>query len=387
MPTASARRSGASPVVSRPGMPIRSCPSTEARFRARSMRPHGSASARTTFGQPINWSRLSRTSGCHREASATRRLGCDCHFPRRRAHRGRRYSLSRARHVIPGRGTAALEWDDALARGRGAPALPYGPLDDHGRREADQAGAVSDREPDAHARHQSLELGRGRARFEEGLEAVRRLLEEEQVTFEGAFHRFKDVTSLPRPTQTPRPPFWVAALGTPESFEKAGKAGHNVMAIPLAGGNMKELIGFYRQGRRAGGHAGKGRVMLAFHMFCHEDAARARDVARERLNRYLETLVSAASEWASGMSSKDYPGYDRIFAGIAKESFETQTAKGAAWVGTPDQISEQIADVQELSGGFEIASMQVNFSNIAYEDALGSMALFSEKVMPHFTGT
>ena len=227
-----------------------------------------------------------------------------------------------------------------------------------------------------------VSVDESRARFEEGLEAVRRLLEEEQVTFEGAFHRFKDVTSLPRPTQTPRPPFWVAALGTPESFEKAGKAGHNVMAIPLAGGNMKELIGFYRQGRRAGGHAGKGRVMLAFHMFCHEDAARARDVARERLNRYLETLVSAASEWASGMSSKDYPGYDRIFAGIAKESFETQTAKGAAWVGTPDQILEQIADVQELSGGFEAASMQVNFGSIPYEEALASMALFSREVMP-----
>ena len=232
-----------------------------------------------------------------------------------------------------------------------------------------------------------VSVDESRARFEEGMEAVRRLLEEEHVTFEGTFHRVRHVTSLPRPTQKPRPPFWVAALGTPESFEKAGKAGHGLMAILTAGGNLKELIGLYREGWRTGGHMGCGRVMLAVHMFCHEDATRAREIAREQLDRYLESVVSAASDWTSGMSSKDYPGYDKIFAGIASETFETQTAKGAAWVGTPDQISEQIADVQELSGGFEIASMQVNFSNIAYEDALGSMALFSEKVMPHFTGT
>ena len=66
-----------------------------------------------------------------------------------------------------------------------------------------------------------------RARFDEGVEAVRRLLEEENVTFNGQFHRFSNVTSLPRPTQKPRPPFWVAALGTPASMEAAGKNGFN----------------------------------------------------------------------------------------------------------------------------------------------------------------
>ena len=51
-----------------------------------------------------------------------------------------------------------------------------------------------------------------RERFEEGMEQVRRLLEEENVTIEGKFHSFKNVTSLPRPTQKPRPPFWGGRL-------------------------------------------------------------------------------------------------------------------------------------------------------------------------------
>src|SRR5215468_5829952 len=57
-----------------------------------------------------------------------------------------------------------------------------------------------------------------RARFEEGIEVVRRLWTEERVTHEGRFHAFRDVHLLPRPVQTPHPPIWVAAIQSRESF-------------------------------------------------------------------------------------------------------------------------------------------------------------------------
>ena len=88
-----------------------------------------------------------------------------------------------------------------------------------------------------------VKLDESRARFDEGMEQVRLLLEQENVTCEGRFHSFANVTSLPRPTQRPRPPFYVAALATRESFERAGAAGHGIMAIPMAGGAMAELLG------------------------------------------------------------------------------------------------------------------------------------------------
>ena len=230
-----------------------------------------------------------------------------------------------------------------------------------------------------------VSINESKARFAEGMEMVRRLLEEENVSMEGEFHRFKNVTSLPRPTQTPRPPFWVAALATPDSFVNAGKNGHSVMAIPLAGGKMAELIAMYRDAWKSAGHAGQGRVMLAFHMFCAESGEQAAETAREPLNRYLKSLVDAASDWTGGMSSKDYPNYDKIIAGLSKETFETQTAKGAAWVGTPDEISDVISDYQKMTGGFESASLQVNFNTIRHEDAAASMRLFAEQVIPKFT--
>jgi alkanesulfonate monooxygenase SsuD/methylene tetrahydromethanopterin reductase-like flavin-dependent oxidoreductase (luciferase family) len=228
-----------------------------------------------------------------------------------------------------------------------------------------------------------VSVNESRERFTEGMEQVRRLLEEEDVTCEGRFHSFKNVTSLPRPTQKPRPPFWVAAIATPQSFTDTGRAGHAIMAIPMAGGAMKELVGLYRQGWKDGGHPGKGRVMLAFHLFCHENRDTAWQIAREPLNRYLRSLVDAASEWA-GMQSKDYPGYDKIIDILSRETIDTQVKSGAAWIGTPDDISKQIEEYFERVGGFESASAQLNFNTVPYEHADRSARLFAEKVMPRF---
>jgi alkanesulfonate monooxygenase SsuD/methylene tetrahydromethanopterin reductase-like flavin-dependent oxidoreductase (luciferase family) len=228
----------------------------------------------------------------------------------------------------------------------------------------------------------NVRLDESRARFDEGVEQVRRLLEEENVTCEGRFHSFRNVTSLPRPTQRPRPPFYVAALGTRESFERAGANGYGIMAIPMAGGAMRDLIDAYRNARAAAGHEGPGSVMLAFHMLCHQDQREAEEMARGPLNRYLRSLVAAASEWTSGTASADYPGYDKVIEALGRETFETQVAKGAAWVGTPERILETIASYTDQIGPFEIASLQVNFNDLPLPVAEQSMRLFGECVLP-----
>ncbi len=227
-----------------------------------------------------------------------------------------------------------------------------------------------------------VRLDESRARFDEGMEQVRLLLEQEDVTCEGRFHSFRNVTSLPRPTQQPRPPFYVAALATKELFERAGAAGHGIMAIPMAGGAMAELIGIYREAWRSAGHPGRGTVMLAFHMLCHTKQATAEQIAREPLNRYLRSLVAAASDWMAGQGSADYPGYDKIIAALSRETFETQVEKCAAWIGTPQRILDTVATYRGQIGDFEIASLQVNFNDVALADAQASMRLFGEEVLP-----
>ena len=95
-------------------------------------------------------------------------------------------------------------------------------------------------------------------------------------------------------------------------------------------------------------------------------------------------LVEAASDWRGGLSSKDYPGYDKIIEGLSKETFESQVEKGAAWIGTPARLVDMIKAYDEAVGGIEVASLQLNFGTMPVADAERSMKLFASDVMPHF---
>src|SRR3984957_17215179 len=222
------------------------------------------------------------------------------------------------------------------------------------------------------------------ARYREGIEQVDLLLREEGVTHRGRFHTIENTTSLPRPTQKPRPKFYVAALNTPESFEYAGRMGYSVMAIAFVAAKMRPLLAAYRSAWRAAGHPGQGEVMIAFYMFCDRDGERARSIAMPLIDNYLRSLVDAASDWLDGRMSDDYPGYDKIISGLRVSNAADQMTTGAAWGGTPDEIARTIATMYGDFGGFEHASLQVNFNLMPFAEAMASMRLFAEEVTPRF---
>jgi len=222
------------------------------------------------------------------------------------------------------------------------------------------------------------------ARFREGIEQVDLLLRSENVSHRGQFHTIENTTSLPRPTQQPRPKFYVAALTTPESFEFAGRMGYSVMAIAFVAEKMRPLLRAYRQAWQAAGHPGNGEVMIAFHMFCDPDGERARAFAMPLLDAYLRSLVDAASDWLDGATSRDYPGYDNVIAALRASNAAEQIASGGAWIGSPGEIAATITRLQRDFGGFEHASIQVNFNTMPFAPALQSMRLFAREVMPRF---
>ena len=220
------------------------------------------------------------------------------------------------------------------------------------------------------------------ARFREGLEQIELLLTQESVTHRGAFHSFAGVTSLPRTTQKPRPPFYIAATQTAETFEFAGRAGHALMAIPI--GPLRGLLERYRQSWREAGHPGSGEVMVAFHMFCHRDQRLARDTARAPFEAYFRALGAAASDWVTGPASKDYRDYDKAVERMRAFTVESQIESGGAWIGTPAEIRSIVARVIDTIGPFEHASLQVNFADLDFAEAMKSLRLFAAEVMPAF---
>jgi alkanesulfonate monooxygenase SsuD/methylene tetrahydromethanopterin reductase-like flavin-dependent oxidoreductase (luciferase family) len=222
-----------------------------------------------------------------------------------------------------------------------------------------------------------------RARFHEGLDQVDLLLTQEGASHRGQFHSFENVTSLPRPTQKPRPRFYIAATQTMESFEFAARRGYGLMTIPI--GPIKPLVARYREVWRESGHPGDGEVMIAFHLFCDESGKRARDVARDPYYQYFRVMNESTRDWAEGkVQSKDYRDYDKSMSKMSESNFEDQIEKGSVWVGTPDEIRQNITRFIDFMGPFEHASLQINFGHMGYEDARRSMQLFASEVLPGF---
>jgi alkanesulfonate monooxygenase SsuD/methylene tetrahydromethanopterin reductase-like flavin-dependent oxidoreductase (luciferase family) len=228
-----------------------------------------------------------------------------------------------------------------------------------------------------------VSLDESRARFNEGVAQVRLLLSGENVSHQGQFHSFKNVTSYPRPTQTPHPPIWIAATGTPQTFEETGRAGFSIMTIPLEPTRMRELFGIYRDAWRAAGHPGRGTVMSNFIMCCLPSREEAYEIAREPTNGHLRGVATSAAGWLEGASTKDYPGYDRMIAAISKETFEDQVSKGVGLVGTPKDVIEMVRAYANDVGGLEAASLHVVPSTMPVEAAERAMRHFAAEVMPH----
>ena len=231
-----------------------------------------------------------------------------------------------------------------------------------------------------------VSLDQSRRRFTEGLSQITLLLEKESVSSKGEFHSFSNVTSLPRPTQRPHPPFWIAATNTPETFAFAGTQGCQVMAIPLEPTNMRELIGRYRDAWRAAGHPGNGHVMNTFFMCCMPTREEAMQFGLPASNQHLKGLADAAKEWLTGASTKDYPGYDKLIAHISSDTAERQVRDGSAFIGTPADIVEMIASYNGKVGGIDSVSLHFTPGNMPVEAAERSLRLFASEVLPTVKG-
>jgi natural product biosynthesis luciferase-like monooxygenase protein len=230
-----------------------------------------------------------------------------------------------------------------------------------------------------------LDMQDSRARFDEGVAVIKRLWTEERVTHEGRFWRFKDVHSMPRPFQKPHPPIWVAAITSEESFVNAAKNGYHVMIVPYAGGleRTAALVKTYRQAWRESGHApGAEQVQMSFHAYVAETRSEAVRGFVPAMRTYLDVFTEAVSSW-EGLKSGQYVGYERLVEAISAQTPEGNIEKRYAFVGTPDEVIEQVRYMRELFGEHE-PSLQVTYGGVTDDEAFRTLDLFAQHVMPAF---
>ena len=230
-------------------------------------------------------------------------------------------------------------------------------------------------------------MSESRERFEEAIGMIRRMWTEERVTIKGKYWNLEDVRLMPRVAQKPHPPVWVAAISAEESFAYAARNAFNVMIVPYAGkpGQLRDFVKMYRRIWAESGHA-PGAEQVQVSQFCY--VAENRDEARagfERIaKRYLEVFADAVASW-QGKTSDQYPGYEKMVASIIATTPAKILEGGGAFVGTPEDLVEQVKLCTETFGPIE-PSMQISFGGSSDAEAFRTLELFAARVMPRFAG-
>jgi alkanesulfonate monooxygenase SsuD/methylene tetrahydromethanopterin reductase-like flavin-dependent oxidoreductase (luciferase family) len=227
-----------------------------------------------------------------------------------------------------------------------------------------------------------VSMEESRPRFEEGIAAVKRLWTEERVTFAGRFHRFKDVTLLPRPVQKPHPPILVAAISTPESFIWAGEQGYGLMFVPYLSDfeDLAQKIELYRRTYRTATHGKEPPPSMALHLYMAESTDVARREARLYIEQYMAAFQECAASW-TGRQSSQYRGYELMQERLRALTYDRVLAEGRALIGDPGAVLDQLHQIRQMFGPVQ-PEMQVMFGDMEFAKARRSVELFGREILP-----
>ncbi|AHH17904.1 luciferase-like monooxygenase [Nocardia nova SH22a] len=248
----------------------------------------------------------------------------------------------------------------------------------HGRLEVGFARAYLPFEFDAFG----IPMNGSRNRFTETVEAITGLWDSSDFSMTGESFDISNATVLPRPVQADGIPTLIAAVRTPESFVAIGRGGHGLLVTPGGLEAPVDLVASYREAfvpRRTA--VPEARVVISLPLLIDDDADRAVDVADAALSDYLRVWVDAVTAW-DNRSSTDYRSYSGMARFLSLMSGPELRMSGSAVVGDPQEVVDQIVELDERFGGLDAILWQLDYGNLPLGSALRTLGLFHSDVLP-----
>jgi len=202
--------------------------------------------------------------------------------------------------------------------------------------------------------------------FEEKLDLLLQLNENELITWEGKYRASIDnLPVYPRPYQA-KLPIWRAVGGTPKSAYITGALGLP-MALAIIGGypkQFKQMAGIHQRGAKDY-EKPSPELSINSHGFIADSYEEAVEVAFPAFKQVMDKI-----------------GKERGWPPMSKAQFEASTQlEGANFVGSPQQIIDKILYQYEIFGHDRFL-MQMSVGSVPHEKMLRSIELYAKKVAP-----
>ncbi len=219
-----------------------------------------------------------------------------------------------------------------------------------------------------------VEPGETQARYIETLDLVLAALRSPTpggaLTFEGEFHRFKDVPIELAPVQKPHPPLWYGVIN-PDATPRLAQHRVNIVshvAAPIMGTITRRYVAEFRAAH--GAAAPLPKMGLGRHIVIAERSVDALAIARRAYARWFESFTVLWKKHSAKPVSASYP-----------EDFDQLRQMGTGIAGSPAEVRETLRR-QLAESGANYMVCRFAFGDLSFDEARRSLELFVDQVMP-----
>ena len=211
----------------------------------------------------------------------------------------------------------------------------------------------------------------------------KRMWRENDYSFEGEFFSMPPRNVLPKPTQDPHPPMWIAA-GNPGTFEKAARMGVGVLCFTMGTPEqLAPLIEIYKKNIEKAEPVGEyvnNNMMVTSQMLCLEDGEKARDLVHQdhvALPEQPRVPLPRHVPHAAG-HPRVAGAHPRADAAGGRAAIEA----GDVCIGTPDEVAKAVKRYDDTGADQLVFGMLS--TTMPIETAIEAIETFGKHVLPQF---
>lgn len=229
-----------------------------------------------------------------------------------------------------------------------------------------------------------MDMTKSREIFDEGMQVLNKCWTEERFSFHGKHYHYDDICVRPKPLQQPHPPIYMACL-SPETFEIAGRYGHNILMSTVFGLTpelAKEGMKSYRKGRKeAGFDPLGGKISCLIMVYPGETMEEAREAFGPRVTWYYRTIAKYVAPPQGQQAVAGYEGYTASRDLASTVEFDDLVDGSSIVCGDVQHCQEKlIALAQEF--GFDELLCWTRIGGLENAKVLRAMELMGSEVLP-----
>jgi len=230
-----------------------------------------------------------------------------------------------------------------------------------------------------------IDMNESRARFDEAAAMILSALDTGYIEGDGPFYPRARTAIRPRPRRGFRDRLYAVGM-SPDSVQQAATLGARLMVFsqtPWAKFAETTLPAYRARFREVHG-VDAPPVLTSDLLVCDTDAARAEELALERMAAYYLTVLEHYEIMSEHFQT--LRGYE-MYAGMGgalRQHDVREVARGYVSVqsyGTPEQIIRSLEERRALLGRFEL-NIIVSYGGMPQEEAERSLRLFAAEVLP-----